>query len=96
MLHSVVCHKVLIDKTCRLFSGLESNELIVNSFHHKAVMDLGAGLQIVAKATDGVIETIEGINSPVFAVQWHQEDELNDPNQKKIFENFVSICREFK
>jgi putative glutamine amidotransferase len=87
-------HKVTIDKTCRLFSGLLSIEINVNSFHHQAIKDLGAGLRIVAKTADGVIEAVESTDAPVFGIQWHPEKELDDPAQKQIFENFVSICEQ--
>lgn len=89
-----VCHEVTFDKTGRLFAGLDAPVMKVNSFHHQAVKNLGAGLRVVARATDGVIEAIEGITAPVFGVQWHPEIELDDPIQMKLFENFVNICRE--
>jgi putative glutamine amidotransferase len=86
------CHEVAVDRTGRLFAGLEAAALNVNSFHHQAVKDVGAGLRVVARATDGVIEGIEGIGTPVFGVQWHPEIELNDPLQMKLFQNFVDVC----
>jgi putative glutamine amidotransferase len=86
-------HEVTVDKSCRLFSDLESTEFEVNSFHHQAVKNLGRGLRVVARAPDGVIEGIEGINSPMFGVQWHPEKEIDDPIQKKILKKFISICQ---
>jgi putative glutamine amidotransferase len=89
-------HNVTIDNTCPLFSELELTELNVNSFHHQAIKDLGAGLHIVAKTADGVIEAVENTDAPVFGVQWHPEKELDDPVQKQIFKNFVSICEQHR
>jgi gamma-glutamyl-gamma-aminobutyrate hydrolase PuuD len=43
-----------------------------------------------------VIEAIEGINTPVFGVQWHPEKDLGDPIQNRLFEKFVAICRELR
>jgi putative glutamine amidotransferase len=88
-----ISHEVTIDRTGRLFGGLEGEALNVNSFHHQAVKNLGAGLRVVARAPDGVIEGIEGTATPVFGVQWHPEIELDDPVQMKLFQNFVEICR---
>lgn len=65
--------------------------LRVNSCHHQAVKDLGAGLKAAAFAPDGVIEAIEHESLPFFAVQWHPERCEPDP---RLFEAFVKLCRE--
>jgi putative glutamine amidotransferase len=87
-------HPVTIDKTSRLLSIIGDTTMTVNSFHHQAVKDLGSGLRIIAKAPDGVIEGIEGINTPVFGVQWHPEKAISGPIQQKLFKRFVAICLE--
>ena len=46
--------------------------LSVNSFHHQAVDQIGAGLRVVGRAADGTIEAIEGTGF-VLGVQWHAE-----------------------
>jgi len=49
----------------------------VNSRHHQAIKDLGAGLRATAWAEDGVIEAAERAapgDSWLVAVQWHPED----------------------
>ncbi len=45
----------------------------VNSHHHQAVERLGAGLEIVQTAGDGVAEALRHRSLPVYAVQWHPE-----------------------
>lgn len=46
----------------------------VNSIHHQAVDTLGRGLEVVARASDGVIEAILGQGGGfVLGVQWHPE-----------------------
>jgi putative glutamine amidotransferase len=47
----------------------------INSIHHQAVEELGAGLRVVGAAPDGTIEAIEHEDTswPLIAVQWHPE-----------------------
>jgi len=45
----------------------------VNSLHHQAIGRVADGLCVVAKASDGVVEAVEGTSSDVVAVQWHPE-----------------------
>jgi putative glutamine amidotransferase len=51
-----------------------SRKLEVNSLHHQAIDDLGAGLRVCAQAPDG---TIEAVHDPdmrfCLGVQWHAE-----------------------
>lgn len=52
---------------------LYGSSFSVNSAHHQAVDEPGSGLQITARAADGVIEGLRHTVRPVFAVQWHPE-----------------------
>lgn len=45
----------------------------VNSQHHQGIAAPGAGLRVVARAEDGLIEGIELPEEPVVGVQWHPE-----------------------
>ena len=46
----------------------------VNSRHHQAVLDLAPGLEIMAYASDGIIEAVRMPEKKfVWAVQWHPE-----------------------
>lgn len=45
----------------------------VNCLHHQAVDRVGTGLQVTARATDGVVEGLEEPGADVVAVQWHPE-----------------------
>jgi putative glutamine amidotransferase len=71
----------------------------VNSSHHQSVDVAGDGLEIVAKADDGVIEAVESIahDHYVLGVQWHpergyEEDELS----KSIFRSLIQAAWERK
>jgi putative glutamine amidotransferase len=59
-----------------LLHGLAGSDSInVNSLHWQGVRDLAPGLQIEARAPDGVVEAFSVRNAPTFAVgvQWHPE-----------------------
>lgn len=47
--------------------------LTVNSFHHMAANRIAPGLRVTARAADGTVEGLEGIEEPILAVQWHPE-----------------------
>ena len=46
----------------------------VQSAHHQAADLVGAALQVVGRAPDGVVEAVEHRSAPAFGVQWHPED----------------------
>jgi putative glutamine amidotransferase len=49
-------------------------DVAVNSLHHQAVDRVGAGLRVVARAEDGIVEGIESDGFGRFlGVQWHPE-----------------------
>ncbi|HET7840287.1 MAG TPA: gamma-glutamyl-gamma-aminobutyrate hydrolase family protein [Terriglobia bacterium] len=68
----------------------------VNSLHHQAVRRVGHGLKVIAYSEDGLPEAVEdaGDYPYLMAVQWHPEEMTDRPEQKKIFEQFLSKCRE--
>jgi gamma-glutamyl-gamma-aminobutyrate hydrolase PuuD len=51
----------------------------VSCSHHQAVDRVGAGLSVVARASDGTVEAVElPSNRFVVGVQWHPEED-GDP-----------------
>ncbi|BBF43595.1 para-aminobenzoate synthase, amidotransferase component [Lachnospiraceae bacterium KM106-2] len=84
-------HRIKIEKDSFLGECL-AEEVLVNSFHHQSVKQLGAGLRITARASDGVIEGIESTEgSFVTAVQWHPEMMASHGDKEMIglFKHFV-------
>lgn len=89
-------HEVTVEKDSRLYQITGLDHLSINSRHHQAVKDLGKGLKVTARATDGLIEGIELPGKKfVVGVQWHPES-LSDyaPEAQAIFNAFVKACGE--
>lgn len=75
---SVRRHQIRVERDSRLAAALgsevaASGAAAVNSYHHQAVLEPGAGARIVAWAPDGTVEAFELDDRPVLAVQWHPE-----------------------
>jgi len=79
--------------------------LPINSSHHQAIGIPGDGLHIAARCPqDGVIEAIEGGQSPeygdshfVLGVQWHPERSFDiSETSRAIFARFVQAAAEWK
>ncbi len=70
--------------------------MMANSFHHQAIKALGRGLEVMARAEDGVIEAVFMPEKPyVHAYQWHPERLWQiDCDNQRIFTQFVDACRE--
>jgi putative glutamine amidotransferase len=67
----------------------------VNSFHHQAIKRVGRGLKVTAYSEDGLVEAVEAADDYPYlvAVQWHPEEIADQPEQKKMLEQFVKRCR---
>ena len=67
-------HAVRIESDTRLMQIEQMKEIKVNSRHHQGVWQVGEGLTISAKASDGLIEGLELPGHPfAVGVQWHPE-----------------------
>jgi enoyl-CoA hydratase/carnithine racemase/gamma-glutamyl-gamma-aminobutyrate hydrolase PuuD len=72
----------------------EADDELLNSRHHQAVKDLAAGLRPLAASPDDLVEAFERPGgSYLAAVQWHPEDLVARPSQKKLFRTFLDACR---
>lgn len=71
-------------------------EARVNSSHHQAVLAPGRGLRVVARASDGVIEAMEGTAGGhwLTAVQWHPERMVEtDAFSLSLFRDLAAAAR---
>lgn len=85
--------------TVSLFGPLQEllgkAEIPVNTLHHQAVKDLAPGLEIMAIASDGLIEAawMPGKRF-VWAVQWHPEYLFKvNADSHKLFNAFINACK---
>jgi putative glutamine amidotransferase len=77
----------------RLAGGLRP---MVNSTHHQSVERVGRGLEVIARAPDGVIESVVGTDPRhwILGVQWHPEKSFGcDRFSQNVFEHFLARCR---
>jgi putative glutamine amidotransferase len=63
----------------------------VNSLHHQAIKDAAAGVEVAARAPDGIVEAIE-VPGHKFAlgVQWHPEWLQDRPEMRELCANLAS------
>lgn len=67
-------HAVRVSPDTRTRALLGAERLMVNSFHHQSIRELGDGLLATGWAEDGVIEAAEVADGGwVVGVQWHPE-----------------------
>jgi putative glutamine amidotransferase len=77
---TTLVHDVDVVPGTRLAATLGPRRVTVNSRHHQAVRELGAGLAVAATAADGTVEAVESADPGWFAlaVQWHPEELVED------------------
>ena len=86
-------HDVMIERGSPLHMLLGAGAIAVNSTHHQGVRELSTQLECMATAEDGLIEAAYMPNRKfVWAVQWHPERMLDDPNSHMLFEAFINAC----
>ena len=93
--HSGVKHRVSVSG--RLLELSENKkEIITNSTHHQALKELGRGLEVVARAQDGVIEGVCGFSHGryLLGVQFHPERSFGeDAFSRAVVGDFVGNIR---
>jgi len=79
----------------RLADILGERQLQVNTRHHQALRELGAGLVVSGRAPDGIVEAIELPGRRfVVGVQWHPENLVAaQASMGRLFRALVDACR---
>lgn len=90
-------HNVAIEPGSRLAELTHgATEARVNSSHHQSVLEPGRGLRVTARASDGVIEALEGASPAqwITAVQWHPERMVEDDSLAlSLFRSLAAAAR---
>ena len=91
---AVIAHTVEVAPGSRLAALFGAGELGVNSAHHQAVKDVGTGLDVTARAPDGIIEGLECPDHPFcVGVQWHPEAMVDShPKMQRLFKALVEAA----
>jgi len=86
-------HAIAVEAGSLLAHALGTREAAVNSFHHQAAREVAPGLQVAARAPDGVVEGLELAGHPfALGVQWHPEEMQAEPAMRRLFASFVQAC----
>ena len=90
-----VAHDIHIEAASQLAAWSPSLLCQVNSLHRHALLE-GGRYRVTARASDGVVEAIEGLGASFcMGVQWHPEFQLTDLD-RQIFSGFVKHCINWK
>ena len=85
-------HRIVITDNTPLSLWYESNEIMVNSYHHQGIKALGKGLLPMAIADDGLIEAVYAPGKKfLVGLQFHPERMLSEyKGNNKVFESFIN------
>lgn len=90
-------HDVIFSENTLLTSIFPEQKGVINSLHHQAIKDVGSGLHVAARSTDGIIEAIESEDMTsqwILGVQWHPEMIIEKhPENKLLFEKFIEAAK---
>lgn len=88
-----VSHKVIVTPESRL-QKIIGSFAYTNSYHHQTIAEVGRGLIVSARTSDGTIEALEMPGGTfVIGVQWHPESMCeNSAQMKDLFLAFVRKC----
>jgi putative glutamine amidotransferase len=90
-----IAHIVNLAQGSLLHELFAADNIPVNSLHHQGIDRVGRGLEAVAFAPDGLVESIVVVGEPfALGVQWHPECLPDDPQMQALFSAFVDACRE--
>lgn len=86
-------HAVDLHQASQLAEISGALRLVTNSRHHQGVDRPGDGVTIAATAADGVIEAIELTDLRFgLGVQWHPEEQPDEPAHRRLFAAFVAAA----
>ena len=91
--HKTTNHLINIDKNSKLYEIIGKEQIMVNSYHIEKIIDAGI-FTPNSYSLDGIIEGLEyNKNDFALGVQWHPEKDMDDENNKKIFDEFFKVIK---
>lgn len=90
-------HELPLEPSSRVRAALGRERVEVLCLHHQAPDRIGAGLQVTARAGDGIVEALEleGAESFCLGVLWHPEHMLGEEDlQSGLYGALVEAARE--
>lgn len=85
---------IQIESGSALSRILDRSQAKVNSLHDQSVKDLGNGLRISARESNGIVQAIEHKSHPfLIGVQWHPEFMPLHREQRRFFRQLVQAAR---
>lgn len=92
--HRCSVHDVVVDPGSRLHDVVGATRIPVSSYHHQALDAVAPGLEVVARADDGVVEAVQHATADVLGVQWHPEDlATTSATDAALFEDLAERAR---
>ena len=89
-----VLHEVRLDEGSRIAQSMGTCTIQGASFHHQGIGELGQGLDVVGRSSDGILEAFEHRDQWLIGVQWHPEDTAaDDRSQQGLYDAFVERAR---
>jgi len=95
----IATHSIRITPGSLFHQIVQTEQMMVNTFHHQAVKAIAPGFEAVAFAEDGVIEAIESTEEKsLLGVQWHPENgaAAGDPVMIDTFKYLISEAALFE
>lgn len=92
---SALAHRVTVTDPDSRLAQIFEKSFRVNSLHHQAINKIGHGLKVSGYSEDSLYEAIELAEAGQFflAVQWHPEELMHLPGQRRLLERFIRECR---
>lgn len=91
----VPTHYVNVQKSTLLHHIVNTEKIMVNSYHHQVICNVAKDLEIVGYSNDGYIEAVAMRDYPfLLGVQWHPEELYEvDKTSQLIFRAFIQACQ---
>ena len=89
--------QIQIEPETLLKDKLQVESCTVNALHHQAIRDLGEGIKVGARESNGIIQAIECDDLEFFlGVQWHPEYLPLDRIQRRLFLSLVQAAARYR